>query len=62
MSARPPVTTPAGVLIGNAFRQPQRPAALDQDAKRLQDALLEPRTAAPQPLIQRLAGAIWRWL
>lgn len=59
-TARALTTTRAGVCIGIAH-QP-RPAAADRDAQRLQDALLERRTAAPLTLLQRLAGAAWRWL
>ncbi|KWT89312.1 MULTISPECIES: hypothetical protein [unclassified Variovorax] len=38
-----------------------RPPALSRDAEAIQGALLEPRTARPLPLINRIAGAVWRW-
>lgn len=52
--------TRTGLRIGCAWTPP--PARTDRDHQRLQAALLEPRTAAPQPLPARVAGAIWRWL
>ncbi len=53
-------TTPTGIRIGIAH-QP-RLAAVEGDGLLLQDALLEARTAQPLPLLQRVAGAVWRWL
>lgn len=37
-----------------------RPAVCTRDGETLQEALLEPRTASPRPLIARIAGAAWR--
>src|SRR5574337_892961 len=51
--------TRTGVVIGGAWRRPM--PAFTQDGERLQAALLERRTAAPRPLLARIAGAIWRW-
>jgi len=48
-----------GVVIGGAI-QPQKPV-LGAHAELLQAAVLEPRTAKPLPLLQRIAGAVWRW-
>jgi len=48
------------VQIGCAH-QPKLPA-LSPDAESIQAALLEPRTARPLPLFNRIAGAVWRWL
>lgn len=56
----PPTPRGGGILIGS--RWSQRPAPIAPDAERLQSALLERRTAAPLPVLQRMAGAIWRWL
>lgn len=52
--------TATGLRIGIAHQRP--PARIDREAERLQVALLEPRTARPLTLLQRLLGAIWRWL
>lgn len=38
-----------------------RPPVFTRDGETLQEALLEPRTATPRPLIARIAGAAWRW-
>jgi hypothetical protein len=35
---------------------------IEGDAIRIQAALLEPRSATPQTLFQRVAGSIWRLL
>src|SRR5574337_1958483 len=51
--------TRTGVVIGGAWHRPM--PALTQDAERLQAALLDRRTAAPRPLLLRLAAAFWRW-
>lgn len=48
------------VVIGGAYTP--RPPALSRDAELTQAALLEPRTARPVPLINRIAGAVYRWL
>lgn len=48
------------VQIGIAHIPKPQPMTADQE--RMQAALLDPRTAAPQSLTQRLLGAIWRWL
>lgn len=37
------------------------PTGMSPDERLLQKALLEKRTAAPLPLLQRIAGAVWRW-
>lgn len=47
------------VVIGRAYVPPP-PRIVSRDAERLQSALLEPKTAQPLPLVQRIAGAIWR--
>jgi hypothetical protein len=39
-----------------------KPAPLTADQERMQAALLDQRTARPQPMLQRLFGAIWSWL
>jgi len=49
-----------GVQIGITAR-PRMPHP-DEDGGLVQEALLEPRTARPLRLIQRAAGAVWRWL
>jgi hypothetical protein len=38
-----------------------KPSDMSRDAEDIQSALLEPRTARPLPLMNRIAGAIWRW-
>lgn len=48
-----------GIHIGGAIA-PRMPA-VSQDGERLQAALLEPRTAAPRPVLLRIAGAVWGW-
>jgi len=48
-----------GIVIGGAIA-PAKPV-LGVDAEHLQAALLEPRTAKPLPLLQRIAGAFVRW-
>lgn len=53
------VRTPTGILIGAAYTPP--PAPYSRDAECIQAALLEPRTAHPLSLINRIAGAVWRW-
>lgn len=47
-------------LIGRAYTPPP-PRIVSRDAERIQAALLDARTARPLPLMQRIAGAIWRW-
>lgn len=46
-------------VIGRAYVRPS-PRIVSRDAEHLQTALLEPRTAQPLPLVQRIAGAFWR--
>lgn len=48
-----------GIDIGGALA-PAMPE-FSKDAELIQEALLERRTAAPRPLLQRIAGAAWRW-
>ncbi|MEZ2293071.1 hypothetical protein [Variovorax sp. RCC_210] len=48
-----------GLLIGSAL--PPRMPTFSADAELVQEALLDRRTAAPRPLLQRIAGAAWRW-
>lgn len=36
--------------------------SLSADAMRIQSALLDPRTAQPQTILQRLTGAVLNWL
>lgn len=47
------------VVIGRAYVPPP-PRIVSRDAERLQSALLEPKTAQPLPLVQRIAGVLWR--
>lgn len=47
------------VVIGRAYVPPP-PRIVSRDAEHLQSALLEPRTKQPLPLVQRIAGALWR--
>ena len=47
------------LVIGRAYVPPS-PRIVSRDAERLQSALLEPKTAQPLPLVQRIAGAFWR--
>lgn len=54
------ITTPAGVRIGSAYTP--KPQRLTADQERMQAALLEPRTATPRSFLQRLLGALWRFL
>lgn len=49
-----------GIAIGCAYTP--RPPAMSADAELAQAALLEPRTARPLPFLNRVAGALWRWL
>lgn len=46
------------VVIGRAYVPPS-PRVISRDAVHLQSALLEPKTAQPLPLVQRIAGALW---
>lgn len=46
-------------VIGRAYVPPS-PRIVSRDAEHLQTALLEPRTAQPLSLVQRVAGALWR--
>lgn len=48
-----------GIHIGGAIA-PRMPE-FSADAEHIQTALLEPRTARPAPLLNRIAGAVWRW-
>lgn len=48
-----------GLTIGGAVA-PRMPE-FSADAELIQEALLERRTATPRPLLQRIAGAAWRW-
>ncbi|CAN7323808.1 hypothetical protein LJR084_001872 [Variovorax sp. LjRoot84] len=48
-----------GILIGSRWQPGPRP--LPADATLIQSALLEPRTSRPLPVLQRIAGAVWRW-
>lgn len=48
-----------GVVIGGAIEP--KPAEMGSNALHLSAALNEPRTAKPLPLLQRIAGAVWRW-
>jgi hypothetical protein len=48
------------VQIGRAYIPPPHP--MSHHAQQLQAALLEPRTARPLTLLQRMFGVIWRWL
>jgi len=41
---------------------PRQRIDLTGDSLRLQSALLDPRTAQPVSRVQRVIGAIWRWL
>lgn len=54
------ITTPAGVRIGCAYQRPAPRPSSDQE--QVQAALLEPRTTLPQTALQRVIGAIVRWL
>lgn len=60
MNAPRYITTPAGVRIGCAYQPP--PARMQGDAVFVQAALLDQRTTEPQTWLQRLLGAVWRWL
>lgn len=53
-----PCTATGAVLITDS---PFPKAELTPDDELLQAALLEPRTATRPPLLQRLAGELWRW-
>lgn len=54
-----PWRTKSGVVVGCLY---QRPAPRhDRDALRLQEALLDPRTAKPLPPVARVLGAFWNW-
>ena len=48
-----------GILIGSAYTPAPPPPS--RDAECIQAALLEPRTAHQLSLINRIAGAVWRW-
>lgn len=59
---RTPITNSGGgVLIGCAHQPRRHPHDFTVNEERLQSALLEPRTAKPLPLLQRIAGAVCRW-
>ena len=48
-----------GLHIGGAVTPPL--PIFSVDAELIQQALLEPRTSRPLPVLQRIAGAVWRW-
>lgn len=48
-----------GIVIGGAIA-PRMPE-FSKDAELIQEALLEPATARPLPVLQRIAGAFWAW-
>lgn len=56
----PPTPRGGGILIGSQWSQ--GPVPIAPDAELLQSALLNRRTAAPLPVLQRMAAMIWRWL
>ncbi len=49
-----------GAVVIGRCHVPRQPVAT-RDGETLQEALLDPRTAAPRPLLQRVAGALWSW-
>lgn len=51
--------TCTGVVIGGAIGP--RVPTMTQDGERIQEALLDPRTAVARPLLARIAGAVVRW-
>lgn len=53
-------TTRTGLRIGCAWTPP--PARISADLEKVQAALLEPRTARPLSLLERIFGAVWRLL
>lgn len=55
-----PYTTRSGLQIGLLYTP--RPPAIYGDALTLQTALLDKRTAQPGSWVQRVMGAVWRWL
>lgn len=55
-----PYTTKSGLQIGLLYARPM--PTIQGDALRLQAALLERRIAMQPTLLQRLTGAVWRWL
>ena len=55
----PPTKRGGAIEIGRAYVRP--PARVEGHALHVQAALLEPRTAQRPTLLQRLAGAIWRF-
>lgn len=48
--------------IGIAYVPSRSVESFTRSEEEVQAALLEPRTARPLPLFQRLAGAVWKWL
>jgi hypothetical protein len=52
--------TRTGLIIGGAAKH--RPPAMTDDAIRIQSALLDKRTAQKPTVLQRIFGAVWRWL
>lgn len=52
--------TRTGIVIGGAYVPP--PQRLGSHAEAIQAALLEPRTARPLTLLERIFGAVWRHL
>lgn len=53
-------TTATGLRIGIAHQRAAAP--VQGDHLMLQAALLEPRTARPLTLLERVLGAVWGWL
>lgn len=49
-----------GAVAIGCLHQPRPPVAT-KDGERLQEALLEPRTAQPASALARVAGALWSW-
>lgn len=62
MSARTDFAALRTVQIARAQGVVLPSEGMSLDERLLQKALLEPRNAAPLPLLQRIAGAVWRWL
>lgn len=55
----PRTSSGGGIVIGGAYTPASPPPS--RDAEHIQCALLEPRTARALPVLQRIAGAVWRW-
>lgn len=54
------VTTSTGIRIGISARP--RPQPLHTEAHLIQSALLDPATAAPISMLQRVRRALYNWL